>query len=50
MKKYYVALEVVYPIIVEADSEEEAIELAMNKCPYDVDGEPDVNLYEENEV
>lgn len=35
MKRYRVILEVVYPTTVEADSEEEAIELAMDKCPYD---------------
>lgn len=34
MKRYRVILEVVYPTTVEADSEE-AIELAMNECPYD---------------
>ena len=35
MKKYKVILEVVYPTTVEAESEEEAIELAMDECPYD---------------
>ena len=35
MKRYSVILEVVYPTTVEADSEEEAIELAMDECPYD---------------
>ena len=35
MKKYRVILKVVYPTTVEADSEEEAIELAMDECPYD---------------
>jgi len=35
MKRYRVILEVVYPTIVEADSEDEAIELAMVECPYD---------------
>ena len=33
--KYRVILEVVYPTTVEAESEEEAIELAMAECPYD---------------
>ena len=33
--KYKVILEVVYPTTVEAESEEEAIELAMDECPYD---------------
>lgn len=33
--KYRVVLEVVYPIVVEADNEEDAIELAMAECPYD---------------
>lgn len=33
--KYKVILEVIYPTEVEAESEEEAIELAMAKCPYD---------------
>jgi hypothetical protein len=35
MKRYRVILEVIYPTMVEADSEEEAIELAMCECPYD---------------
>ena len=35
MKKYKVVLEVIYPTEVEAESEEEAIELAMAECPYD---------------
>lgn len=33
--KYRVVLEVVYPTTVEAESKEEAIELAMAECPYD---------------
>lgn len=33
--KYRVILEVIYPTEVEAESEEEAIELAMAECPYD---------------
>lgn len=33
--KYRVILEVVYPTTVEAESKEEAIELAMAECPYD---------------
>lgn len=35
MKRYRVILEVVYPTTVEADNEDEAIELAMAECPYD---------------
>lgn len=35
VKRYRVILEVVYPTTVEADSEEEAMELAMDECPYD---------------
>lgn len=35
MNKYKVVLEVIYPTEVEAESEEEAIELAMAECPYD---------------
>lgn len=35
MGKYRVILEVIYPIEIEADSKEEAIELAMSECPYD---------------
>ena len=35
MEKYKVVLEVIYPAEVEAESEEEAIELAMTECPYD---------------
>lgn len=35
MKKYKVILEVICPTEVEAESEEEAIELAMAECPYD---------------
>lgn len=34
MKIYRVILEVDYSITVEADSKEEAIELAMDKSPY----------------
>lgn len=49
MARYYVALEVVYPVEVEADSEEEAIEKALQICPYDNDGEPAVDLIEEGE-
>lgn len=40
MKRYRVILEVVYPTTVEADSEDEAIELAMAECPYDNADEP----------
>ncbi len=35
MNKYKVILEVIYPTEVEAESKEEAIELAMTECPYD---------------
>ncbi len=35
MKRYRVILQVVYPTIIEADSEDEAIEFAMDECPYD---------------
>ena len=35
MKKYKVILEVIYPTEVVAESEKEAIELAMAECPYD---------------
>lgn len=35
MKKYKVILEVIYPTTVEAESENEAIELALADCPYD---------------
>lgn len=47
--RYYVALEVVYPVEVEADSEEEAIEQELQMCPYDNDGEPAVDLIEDKE-
>ena len=33
--KYSVSIEVVYTDIVEADSEEEAIDIVMANCPYD---------------
>ena len=33
--KYRVVLEVIYPTTVEAESKEEAIELALADCPYD---------------
>ena len=51
MKRYRVILEVVYPTIVEADNEDEAIELAMSECPYDNADEvgPDVEEIEDNE-
>lgn len=35
MKRYRVILEVIYPAEVEAESAEEAVELALNECPYD---------------
>lgn len=35
MKKYKVILQVIYDVTVEAESEEEAINLAMDDCPYD---------------
>ena len=35
MKRYRVILEVVYPVSVEAENEEEAIEQALLECPYD---------------
>lgn len=53
MKKYYVALEVIYPTIVEATCEEEAIQIAINSCPYDNEPscEPFVEeMKEESEV
>lgn len=51
MKKYRVILEVVYPTTVEADNEDEAIELAMSECPYDNadEVEPIVEEIEDNE-
>jgi hypothetical protein len=51
MKRYRVILEVVYPTSVEADSEDEAIELAMAECPYDNadEVEPVVEEIEDNE-
>ena len=33
--KYQVVLEVIYPVIVEADNEEDAINKACEECPYD---------------
>ena len=35
MKRYRVILEVIYPTEVEAESAEEAVEFALNECPYD---------------
>lgn len=37
MNKYHVALMVVYPSIVEANSKEEAYEKAIQECPYDAE-------------
>lgn len=50
MEKYKVVLEIIYPEI-EAESEEEAIKLAMAECPYDnVDKvEPIVEVIEDKE-
>lgn len=45
MKKYYVALEVIYPMVVEATCEEEAIQMAINSCHYD--NEPSCEPYVE---
>ena len=33
--KYRVFLEVIYPVDVEAENQEEAIDLALDECPYD---------------
>ena len=41
MKKYRVDLEVIYTDIVEAENEEEAIDLALEDCPYDNASEVD---------
>ena len=51
MKRYRVILEVVYPTEVEADSEDEAIDLAMDECPYDNadEVEPIVEVIEDDE-
>ena len=38
MKEYNVAYMVVYSEVVEANSPEEAADIVMNNCPYDVDG------------
>lgn len=48
MSKYYVAIEVVYTDVVEADSEDEAIDIVINNCPFDNDSgiEPVVELLE----
>lgn len=32
---YRVILEVIYPVVVEAENQEEAIDLALDECPYD---------------
>lgn len=51
MKRYRVILEVVYPVSVEAENEEEAIEQALIECPYDnaEEVEPVVEEIEESE-
>ncbi len=51
MKRYRVILEVVYPVSVEAENEEEAIEQALLECPYDNadEVEPVVEEIEETE-
>ena len=38
MKDYYVSYMCVYGTVVEADSPEEAAEIAANRCEYDIDG------------
>ena len=50
--KYKVILEVVYPTTVEADNEDEAVELAMDECPYDIadEVEPVVEQIKDSEV
>ena len=49
MSKYYVAIDVVYTDVVEANNEEEAIEKVINSCPYDNDPsvEPCVEVEED---
>ena len=51
MKKYRVILEVVYPTEIEAENEYEAIERAMDECPYDNadEVEPIVEKIEDDE-
>lgn len=46
-KEYFVSMDVIYTDNVYADSEEEAIEIAMANCPYDV--EPNSEIYVEEE-
>lgn len=49
MKEYLVSIDVIYTDTVYANSKEEAIEKAINECPYDV--EPSCEPYvEEQEV
>ena len=49
MKKYSVTIDVIYSDTVEAETEEDAIEMVMNNCPYDNDAsvEPYVEEVEE---
>lgn len=50
MKEYHVSYMCIFSTIVEADSPEEAAEIAANECEYDVDGDPYIKDLETDEV
>lgn len=50
MSKYYVALMVLYSDEVEANSPEEAADIVMDNCPYDMDTPPMVTDLETGET
>lgn len=49
MAEYLVSFECVWSTVVEADSDEEAEEIAASRCPWDIDGEGCVTKIEEEE-
>lgn len=49
MKEYFVSYMCIFSTVVEADSPEEAAEIAADKCEYDVDGEAYIRDLETDE-
>lgn len=48
MKEYLVSMDVIYTDTVYANSKEEAIEKAINECPYDVEPNSEIYVEEQN--
>lgn len=50
MNKYFVSIDVVYSDVVEAESEDDAIDIVINNCPYDNDASVEPFVEEVKEV